>query len=385
MKFLPALFLLATLPFLSAETLSSGLEQSQIKGLLVFELGNGSFASRASQMNATLIPAQKSFTIGFNQEVGPQMEAATSEVEKFMRIRHKEKLPTDSRIEFAFANKHSPKDGPSAAVVCALMAESIITGKEIDPGFAATGDMTATGVVQPVGGVTDKLRGAIEKDCSIVGIPLSNQASISDTYILEGIEPLYEIQIFTLETFEEASNIASVEREEDVQKALDEFTMVQGALKKNPKYIFNAKVREKLQTVRQLMPNHLSAKILLLHSMKKGPDKLSLLGSLNGIEVAASDLSIMVQNESYQTRGGSNDVLSVLVTELHRLRPRLDKRTLEYADANRDLAEFIRSIRSRKVWSEQIQREFNSVLSKVNSERDILLNQKEIQEELSGG
>ena len=301
-------FLCLSLLSLLSPCHAEGLQQSQIKGLLVFELKDGSLASKASQMNATVVPHNK-FAVSFNQTVGKQMKAATEEVEKFIRIRHPEKLP-EKKIELAFSNKYSLKDGPSAAVVCALLADSIITGQEIDPGFAATGDMTATGAVRPVGGVADKIRGAIEKDCTMVAIPESNQASISDAYILNGIKSLYQIQIFTLSTFEDASTLAMLDRDEKIQQGLDEFSQVQTVLKKNPKYVYNNKVKEKLRAVYKLMPNHLSAKLLLLHGLKKGPSKLSLAGSLTGIDEAGSQLGIMIQNKSYLKSGGNDDVLS---------------------------------------------------------------------------
>ena len=212
----PHFLLAATIAFtclsLGQEDAPSLLHQTQIKGLLVYEMQDGSLASQASQMNATLIASsnEKEFEIGFNQKVGEQMTAATAEVEKFIRLRHSERLPEKQKIEFAFENKHNPKDGPSAAVVCALLANSILTGESIDPDFAATGDMTATGAVLPVGGVADKIRGATKKRCSIVGIPKNNHLSISDSYILDGIKPLYQIQIFTLDTFEEAYQLLSL-------------------------------------------------------------------------------------------------------------------------------------------------------------------------------
>lgn len=378
----------AWLPSLFFGQYASGelLQQSQIKGLLVYELQDGSLASQASQMNATLIKSSsvKEFQIGFNQKVGEQMTAATAEVQKFISLRHPDRLPEKQKIEFAFENKHNPKDGPSAAVVCALMANSIIIGEPIDPGFAATGDMTATGAVRPVGGVADKIRGAIKKNCTIVGIPESNHLSISDSYIIDGIKPLYDIQIFTLSTFEEAYQIASQNRSEEIQEALDEFASVQTVLKKNERFIFNVKVQEKLRKVYKAMPNHLSAKILLLHSLRRGPNTLSLLGSLNGIDQAGTQLSVIIKNDSYMKTGGNDDVLRHLVNDLQRLRPQLDKRTLAYADSYRELSEFIQDVRNRKTWNRQLEREFNASLAAVNSNRDQLLNEPEIQEELQG-
>lgn len=359
--------------------------QSQIKGLLVFELNDGTLASEASQMNATLLKSSKegAFELGFNQTVGEMMMGATEEVLKFIRVRHAHQIPLNYRIEFAFANKFSEKDGPSAAVVCALLADSIITGDEIAPEFAATGDMTATGEVRAVGGVADKLRGARKKGCEVIAIPSANESSIFDAYILMGLEPLYEIQIFTIESFNDARAIALSERDEEVQTALDEFAMVQDVLKKNEKLVFNGKVQEKLRKVYELMPNHLSAKLLILHANQKGPKKLSLLGSLSGIEQVSVKLDLMIQNDSYLTSGGNDDELAHLIYDLQRFRPQLDKRTVPYADAYLNLAQFIREVRGRKTWNEQLDREFKQMLAQLGIQRDKLLGNAKVQEELN--
>jgi len=367
----------------AAEVETKRLQQTEIKGLLVIQLDNGSFAGAASQMNATAVNRESGFEIGFNQEVGDMMTKATAEVDKFIRVRYANKLPAGMRVEFSFADKYSLKDGPSAAVVCALMVDSIISGKTIDPGFACTGDMTATGQVQPVGGVASKIKGAIRKKCNHVGIPATNKSSITDAYLLKGIKPLYSIQIFTIKSFEQASSLAMIDRPKVVQDALTEFSKIQMALKKNEKYIYNAKVREKLKKVVELTPNHLSAKLLYLHSVKKGPKKLSLTGSITGVDNAGSKLAGMFKDGSFQKVSGlGDDVLTDLVYEISRLRPMLDKRTMKYADAYLKTASFIKRYRTRKLFSEQLMREFNQSVNAIEIERKRLLNNEEVREEL---
>ncbi len=366
-----------------AQEATKMLQQTQIKGLLVVQLDDGGYAGTASQMNATAVKKESGFEIGFNQSVGDLMIKATAEVDKFLRVRHAGKIPTKLRIEFSFADKYSPKDGPSAAVVCALMADSIISGKKIDPGFAATGDMTATGAVQPVGGVASKIKGAIRKNCTHVGIPDANKGSITDAYLLQGIKPLYQIQVFSLKNFDQASDLAALDRPESVQKALDEFTLVQKALKKNNKYIYNGKVRAKLRTIVKLTPNHLSAKLLLLHSIKKAPKKLSLVGSLTGVDQAGEKLLSMLRDGSFMKPGNlGDDVLTDLVYELSRLRPMLDKRTTGYADAFLDVANFFKRHRGRNRINAQLERELNTKARAIGIERKKLLNDPDIREEL---
>lgn len=374
----------ASSPVGLAENLAAAkpLKQTEIKGLLVIKLDNGGFAGTASQMNATAIDKNSGFEIGFNQTVGEMMDKATEEVDKFIRVRYSDQLP-GLRIELSFADKYSPKDGPSAAVVCALMVDSIISGKAIDPGFAATGDMTATGAVQPVGGVPSKIKGAIRKKCSHVGIPIANKSSITDAYLLKGIKSLYQIQIFSIETFNQALDLATKERPENVQTAMDEFAMIQKALLKDEKYIYNTKVREKLRKVVKLTPNHLSARLLFLHSVKKAPDKLSLMGSLVGIDNAGSKLISMINEGNYKrAKGLGGDALADLTSEMSRLRPMLDMRTIKYADSYIDIARFLKKHRNQKIFSDKYSRELKQLANAIGTERNQLINNEEVREEL---
>ncbi|NWK55947.1 hypothetical protein HW115_10010 [Verrucomicrobiaceae bacterium N1E253] len=371
-------------PAPSTETNHShtGLQQTEIKGLLVMKMSNGKYAGAAAQMNATVIEKKADFEIGFNQSVGSMMDSATKEVEKFIRVRYAKRLPTGMRIEFAFSNKYSPKDGPSAAVACALMADSILSGNELDQGFAATGDMTATGDVRAVGGVQSKIKGAIKKQCTIVTIPKGNQAAVADSYIIKGLKPLYAIQIFSVETFDEALELAKSKRKENIQKAIDEFALVQKALNKNEKYIYNSKVQAKLRQVITLAPHHLSAKNLLLHGLKKGPQRLSLVGSINCINAAHENFGSILEDNSFSTSRIDQDVLTELIYEFRRLRTKLDKRTIPCTDAYVDLAEFIKDVRNRKIFNQQLQEKLTSMIETVVSERKKLFNNPQVREEI---
>ena len=374
--------LLVLLPTAVLRAEAPAKKQAQIKGLLVVELANGSHAGTASQMNATVVPADGGdFGISFNQEVGELMEAATVEVEKFIRLRHPDSLPDGHRIELAFSDKYSPKDGPSAAVVSALLADAIITGDEIDPGFAATGDMTAAGEVRPVGGIVGKIRGAVKKECRIISIPETNKSAVADLYITDGIAPLYQIQIFSAETFEEARALAIAERASGLQEALEEFALVQKALRNNKAFINNSKVREKLRAVTTAAPNHLSARLLLLHASRRGPKVLSLPGSMLAIDRASGSFSVMMEDDSF-LQTGSDDVLTGLIFDLSRLRPKLDKRTVGYSDSYADLCEYIKAVRAKKQWNAQLQRELEGKVARVRSERNKLLSNTEVREEL---
>lgn len=357
--------------------------QTQIKGLLVVQLENGDLAAATSQMNATIIKDSPKFEMAFNQSVGEKMSGATAEVDKFIRVKHADNLPDKVRIEFSFEDKYTPKDGPSAAVACALMADSIISGKKIDAGFAVTGDMTATGDVRPVGGVAEKIKGAIREKCTIIAIPIANKSSVTDAYLLGGVKPLYRAQLITISNFDDAAKIAFTERTETIKEALKEFSLVQKALTKNERYINNAKVRAKLRAIVKLMPNHLSARLLYLHSVNKAPKRLSLVGSILGIDKAGTKLAGMFSDGSFQkARGLNEDVLSTFIFDISKLRPKLDVRTKRYADTYSELAAYIKKNRERRILSDQLRREFTALVQAVGIERKKLLNNREVREEI---
>ena len=137
-------------------------------------------------MNATATPLDKRgnpTNIRFNQRVGKAMDSALKEVTKYLRVKH-DTWPSGYDIEIAFEDRFTAKDGPSAAICCALLLDSLVSGKTIDPFFAVTGDMNADGSVQPVGGVPAKVRGAFSKSCKYVAIPTKNARSLSDLVLL---------------------------------------------------------------------------------------------------------------------------------------------------------------------------------------------------------
>ena len=70
-------------------------------------------------------------TLTFNQDTGPMMEKALQEVREFHAIRHG-RWPENYKIEVSFADKYTPKDGPSAAVACALLVEGLYTGTPLE-------------------------------------------------------------------------------------------------------------------------------------------------------------------------------------------------------------------------------------------------------------
>lgn len=321
--------------------------QSMVKGLLVMELGEGNYVGKASQMNCTALPSAGSSASSpvFNQEVGGDMKSALSEVVKHLTVK-RGPLPPGYKIELAWEDKYGAKDGPSAAVACALMLDSVITGAEIDPHFAVTGDMNADGSVQPVGGVPDKIRGAARRDCTYVGVPESVEKDLTDSLLIEGPKAFWEIQVFTMKTFDDALALASAKKTPAMQEAIDKFSEIQKLLvtRKDPSLLSNPKVLERLQAIGKAAPNCLSAKLLLLYGSGKTGKVLSIRGSLNQIEKVGSEL--LKNTRQPKPEGLQADALASSISELNRIRTKLNPLTVPYADAIKDFGVEFRAIKN---------------------------------------
>jgi len=332
-------------PMVTEDKVEVKLKQAHINGLLVMSLATGKEAGQVTKMNLTVVPGSSS--LRFGQYVGEDMNTALREVQKFVQLRHL-KMPMDVDMEIAFEEKYSEKDGPSAAVACALLVESVITGKVWDPTFAVTGDMNADGSIQPIGGVAAKVRGATKGSCRMIAVPAKNESSIADILVLDGPGPLAAIHVFALDKFEQAVNLATTERPTSLQQAVSEFEIISGVLQRDPRQMTailrTPQAIARLQAVYEKAPNSLSAKYLLLFAQGRLPATLSLGGSLEAADANALGLVSSIQKDFKGTVSSlKQDELGGTLNRLRNLRPRLDQRVWGYVDALVDYGEIVRS------------------------------------------
>lgn len=86
-----------------------------------------------------------------------------------------------------------PKDGPSAGLAHTIALISLFSGKSVPPQIAMTGEISLRGRVMPVGGIKEKLIGAMRAGVKMVLLPYANRKDVKDVpqEVQDGLEIVY--------------------------------------------------------------------------------------------------------------------------------------------------------------------------------------------------
>ncbi|MDX1645685.1 MAG: endopeptidase La [Longimicrobiales bacterium] len=97
-----------------------------------------------------------------------------------------------------------PKDGPSAGITMATALVSAVSGRKVRRDVAMTGELTLTGRVLPIGGVKEKVLGAVRAGIHQIIVPVDNEADLED--IPEDVRE--EVTFHLAETLDEVIEVA---------------------------------------------------------------------------------------------------------------------------------------------------------------------------------
>jgi ATP-dependent Lon protease len=98
-----------------------------------------------------------------------------------------------------------PKDGPSAGIAMATAMVSALSGRPARHDVAMTGEITLSGRVLPIGGLKEKVLGAVRAGITHIVIPKANEPDLDDlpkdvlaSLVVSPVETLEEALVITL-------------------------------------------------------------------------------------------------------------------------------------------------------------------------------------------
>ena len=112
-----------------------------------------------------------------------------------------------------------PKDGPSAGVTIVTALVSLLTGKQVRPLTAMTGEITLSGNVLPVGGIKEKVLAAKRAGVHDVILPAENNTNVEEDLTPEQLQGLTPHYVKTVDEVLEFALPSSVSQE--IQDALE--------------------------------------------------------------------------------------------------------------------------------------------------------------------
>jgi ATP-dependent Lon protease len=112
-----------------------------------------------------------------------------------------------------------PKDGPSAGVTMATALVSLLTGKQVRPLTAMTGEITLSGNVLPVGGIKEKFLAAKRAGVRHVILPAENRQNVEEDLTPEQLEG---VEVHFVNSIDEALSIALPRDEAEVRHDAEE-------------------------------------------------------------------------------------------------------------------------------------------------------------------
>jgi len=104
-----------------------------------------------------------------------------------------EQMLKDQQIHIHVPAGAVPKEGPSAGVAMAMAMISALSGRPVAADLAMTGELTLTGRVMAIGGVKEKVLGALRAGIERIVLPKDNEGDVSELpdSVTESLEFIY--------------------------------------------------------------------------------------------------------------------------------------------------------------------------------------------------
>lgn len=351
--------------------------QSTIKALFVVQQDHGDELGLASDLILTATPGTaKGYTpVTFATPVGNEMHMVLDDVLRAIHVKYPKWAA--SKVELSFEDKYSHKDGGSIGAAIGTLILSMIKGFDIDPNLAMTGDVTADSRVRPIGGVSAKLRGATEAQCTIVALPADNYNQLVDAFVYEGPELITNIQVIGISNLDDAVAVSRLDRDANLTDAIAQFTQVQQELKDDPKKIHSKEIQSQLAQVVDLEPRHFSAKLLLMTAQNLQPKKLSATATMYYTVTAFKTVwpTLMEHAKAPNPPLMNSLVVQEVLHSLDKVRQLADPQVVPFVNAYRLYIEALNDLEYHRASPNMVEERRQVVLdtlAKLQADRDLM-------------
>ncbi len=335
LQFVPAWTFLRGKEAAPAERLPLLKKQSKIHGLGVSELPGGERTGAVLEMIVTAEEAHSREEVGvvLSQPVGESMHAGLAEAQRAVKLRHPS-FGAGQRLVVSFGDIHGGKDGPSGDAAFTLLLFSLYDPLKLAADCAITGDITVDGRVRAVGAVPSKIHAALAGGCRIVAVPKENASAVADVPFLYGANTLWKLQVFTVDTLDDALAVMREDRPADLQRAIDLFAAVQRRVGPETPYLSaaHADIVPSLREILRLAPGHASAAAMLKLLEGRMPSTLSLSASWDEVH-RITQATLDAAGPGGGPRMTNPLVAAGGIDRLEALLPRLDYRVTELCAA----------------------------------------------------
>jgi hypothetical protein len=251
------------------------------------------------------------------------------------------RIPMGVRLELKQTDAGTGEDQPvqvgSVAAPMYVLLDAMALGAELDPAFAIAGTVGSEGEYRTSVRMLEVLSVAAEAGATAMVVPQDMKRLLQDAAINGDLSVLFGMQVFGIESIDEAGRYMMQEREEAVNEAMQLFYEIRALLGGNwtmESLARNPAVQERLEQVVSLCPDHLSAETLLAYGRGELSSKSSLAGSLLAIEkITGPPLALLEKGTGGVEVDSNESIARKAIFDLRNLRPSLNEGAMEYADA----------------------------------------------------
>jgi hypothetical protein len=233
--------------------------------------------------------------------------------------------PAGLTVEYRCDGDYRAHEQDSAAVAAAVLLHSLVTGTELNPKAVLLGGIgpEAMGAVTGAVAIGTRLR-TLENERGLrIGVPLVSEAEVRDLALMGEPETLLIHEVIAMVTLDDALAVAALAPPENFVKASAIFSQIQVASTNTPlpTLLKNTSTLAKLNEILLLVPQHLSARLLMQTATGKLPGKMTFLTSQQAILKAAQPFweTLMKHNvaEIRKISTSSANTLSLMQARVH--------------------------------------------------------------------